>query len=249
MHIDLCLLATDLNKLYYNLYPYIKKAWNKMNIDTKLILISNFIPDILKKYSDDIILFKPIVNIHSAYIAQVIRILYPCLFINKNILISDIDIIPLNKNYFNNDYIKNISNEKFIVFRDVYIKKDMNAICYNLANSNVWKKIFKINNEIDIINKLKKWYNPEYNGKKNCLGWFTDQKILFKYLHFNEKDVIYLNDKDLKFNRLDKRNKKYIIDNLNLIYNNIKSGYYTDFHIIRPYHKYTVIIKRILDLI
>lgn len=249
MHIDLCLLATDLNKLYYNLYPYIKKAWNKMNIDTKLILISNFIPDILKEYSDDIILFKPIDNIHSAYIAQVIRILYPCLFINKNILISDIDIIPLNKNYFNNDYIKNISNEKFIVFRDVYIKTNMIAICYNLANSNVWKKIFKINNEIDIINKLKEWYNPEYDGKKNCLGWFTDQKILFKYLHFNEKYVIYLNDKDLKFNRLDKRNKKYIIDNLNLIYNNIKSGYYTDFHIIRPYHKYTVIIKRILDLI
>lgn len=249
MIIDFCLLASDLNENYYGLYPYIKKAWSKLGIPTKLILISSFIPDILEKYNDDIILFKPINNMHTAFQAQTIRALYPCIFENKNIIISDMDIIPLNKTYFI-DNIINIPNDKFIVFRDAYINDQMYAACYHLANSNLWKKVFSINTVEDIKNKLLKWYDTDYSGQKNCKGWFTDQKMLFKYLNkYANTDLLILEDNNMKFNRLDKRKKKFILDNLDLVYDNIKNNVYSDFHIIRPYTKYIPIINKIIDLI
>lgn len=249
MHIDFCLLASDLNETYYGLYPYVKKAWKKFGVETKLILIAENIPDLLKPYQSDIILFKPIENLHTAFQAQTIRVLYPCLFENKNIIISDMDIIPLSKNYFFGK-INEISEDKFIVYRDAYIEDEMYATCFHLANSKIWKSIFSINNEKELIERLKNWYNPEYNGKKNCQGWFTDQKMLFKYLNTIGKNyLVLLKDKDLNFNRLDKRKKKFIIENLEFVYNNIKNKQYTDFHVIRPYYKYTCIINKIIDLI
>ena len=35
MHIDFCLLASDLNDNYYGLYPYVKKAWKKIGIENR----------------------------------------------------------------------------------------------------------------------------------------------------------------------------------------------------------------------
>jgi len=245
MHIDFCLLASDLNDNYYGLYPYVKKAWKKIGIETKLILISDYIPDNLKQYECDITLFKPIENIHTAFQAQTIRLLYPCLFDNKNIIISDMDIIPLSKLYFT-EKIKNYSNDRFIVYRDAYIQNNMYAACYNLANSTIWKRIFSVNNENDVIQQIKSWYDPVYDGKKNCQGWFTDQKMLFKYLNTKGKAFLtILKDKELNFSRLDKRNRKYIVENLSLVYNDIKNKCYTDF----PYHKYIDIINSVIDLI
>lgn len=243
----MCLISSDLNEKYIGLYPYVRKAWLKMGIPTLLILIANEIPNELLIYSDEILLFKPIKNIHTAYIAQTIRILYPALIPNKNIIISDMDIIPLCKNYFINS-VKNIDDDKFVVYRNAYIKQEMYGICYNLANSNIWSSIFNINNINDVNQKLIKWYNPQYSGIKNCEGWFTDQKKLFEYLNkYDKNKIIILEDNDLKFNRLDKRNKKYILDNIDHIYKNIYL--YTDFHVIRPYYKYIHIINKIIDLI
>ena len=47
-----------------------------------LILINDKIPDYLLKYKNDIILFKPIENMNTAFQAQCIRLLYPCLLNN-----------------------------------------------------------------------------------------------------------------------------------------------------------------------
>lgn len=249
MHIDFCLLSTDLNPTYYGLYPYVRKSWQKFGIKTKLIVIGETLPQILGCYKEEVILFKPIIGIHTAFQAQVIRLLYPCLYENQNIIISDIDIIPLNKKYFN-DSIKNVNIDKFIIYRDAYINNEMYAMCYNLANSNIWRKIFSINNENDIGIKIAEWYDQNYDGKKNCEGWFTDQKMLYKYVNKYEKDnIIILKDKDLNFNRLDKRNKKFIVENLDTIYDNVKGNIYSDFHVIRPFYKYTNIINKIIDLI
>lgn len=249
MHIDFCLLASDLNDNYFGLYPIIKNAWLKLGIETKLILISNYIPEILIKYSNDIILFEPIPNIHTAFIAQVIRLLYPCLFEKKNVIISDMDIIPLNKKYYL-DNIEKISDDKIIIYRDAYIDNKMYSMCYVLANSDLWRKTFYIRNVYDIKKKLIKWYSKDYNGQKNCTGWFTDQKKLFKYLNkFSSDKIVVLKDKDTGFKRLDKRQKKFILENLNCIYDNVKNKQYTDFHVIRPYYKYLHIINKIVDLI
>lgn len=256
MKIDIVLTSCNLNNYYLNLYPYVHKVWKeRFGLDLYLILISSTIPDNLIEYEKFIILFKPIDKINTTYVAQVIRILYPCLFDNLNILITDIDIFPISKKYFLTS-IENYSNDKFIAYTDRYIKNNMIAICYNIANSNVWKKIFNINNVGDINNILISNYNEKYTGTKNCDGWYSDQQLLYKYImdyiKINDDidSVVFLNDNDIGYKRLDgksanklleiKNNQSYILENMHT---------YSDFHIIRNYHVNLELFKNIIQSI
>ena len=250
MKIDFVLTSCNINEKYIEYFPIIHNLWkNSFNLEIKLILISDEIPDNLLEIADNIILFPPIDNIHSAYISQVIRILYPALFNNKNILITDCDIIPISKRYFINN-VGRYTDDKFISYRDAYLKQKMIAICYNLANSATWASIFNIKSEEDIRARLIEWYNPEYNGIKNCEGWYTDQKKLYEYVfNWTEKNdrFIQLRDNDLLFNRLDKRDRQYIIDNYKLILEKIRDKEYTDFHIYKNHHESPMILKEIIN--
>jgi hypothetical protein len=258
MKIDIVLTSCNLNTYYLNLYPYVFKVWKeRFNLDLYLILISDVIPDNLLEYKKFIILFEPIPKINTTYIAQVIRILYPCLFNNLNILITDIDIFPISKKYFLFS-IENYSNEQFVAYTNRYIKNNMIAICYNIANSNVWKKIFNIENIIDINNILISNYNENYTGKKNCEGWYTDQQLLFNYImeyikkrnNDDINNVIFLNDIDIGYKRLDGKsaNKLLEIKNNQLnILDNIDN--YSDFHIIRNYNSNLKLFEDIIQAI
>jgi hypothetical protein len=260
MKIDFVLTACDTNNYYLNLYPYVHKVWKEIfNLDCYLILINDNIPKNLEMYKQYIILYENKYNIHTVFIAQVIRILYPCLFDNKNILITDVDILPISYSYFI-ESISEYKNENFITYTDRYIKHDMFAICYNVANSKIWKEIFNINNIEDINEKLLKWFNKyainiketNYTGKKNCNGWFTDQKQLYKKcIKWNNitNKIIIMNDNNLKFNRLHKnqKNTEYIMKNKELILDNIKS--YTDIHVFRQYHKHINYLNKIIEKI
>ena len=70
------------------------------SVDIKIILIADTIPKKFLKYKNYIILFKPLENIFT-YISQYIRLLYPCILNYKNgILITDIDMVPMNRFLF-----------------------------------------------------------------------------------------------------------------------------------------------------
>ena len=171
------LVSSDMNKNYLSFFPIVHLLWNKLiGIKVKLILINNIIQKYLEKYKDDIILFRPIKNMNTAFQAQCIRLLYPCLFKDDDIiLISDIDILPINKSFFN---IK--VKDKFIIMRDAYQTQNMFGMCHNIAKSIIWRQVFKVYNEKDIILRLKDWYNKDYKINKVNQYWYTDQKKLIK---------------------------------------------------------------------
>ncbi|MBA42768.1 MAG: hypothetical protein CMF62_02020 [Magnetococcales bacterium] len=247
MKIDSILVSSNVCGHYLDLYPLVFRTWyDKFNIRCYLILIADKIPDNLKHLSDYIILFEPIPNLNDIYVAQVIRILYPALM-KGNVLISDVDIFPISKKYFI-DSLEDIDENKFITFTDRYVKQNMYAICYNVANSNIWRDIFKINNKNDIVIKLKEWYNESFDGTKNCNGWFTDQLMLYKYTNKWNKEtnnLIILEDKKLGFNRLDKRERNKIVKEFDKYKSDI--GNYTDFHCIKPYSKLKLYIKQLVN--
>ena len=250
MKIDIVLTSSDTSDHYLRLYPHIHKIWKeKFGLECKLILIANKIPDFLSKYNSSIILFPPIPGVHTAFIAQVIRILYPCLC-NKVVLVTDVDIFPISKSYFI-DSIASISNDKFVSYRSDCLNRKMISICFNVAHSDIWKGIFEINTIDEITNTIKTWYNTLslYNGKKNCEGWFTDQQKLYEYVMKWNKGIVLLSDNNLKFNRLDKRQRSYIISNINKVKYDIKNGMYTDFHCIKPYSRYKGLITDLTNVI
>jgi len=233
MKIDIVLSACTVNTRYVDNYEKIKKTWeNKFNARFILILISEnqTLPEKLQQYKDDIVIFY-IHNINPIFVAQCIRVLYPALFDNKNVLITDMDIIPVNINYFNKD-LEKYSDEHFITYTNRYMNQKMFAICYNLANSSTWSKLFNINSYQDIEKTLISWYDTNYNGTKNCPGWYTDQLKLFETIIGYNKLVIF-QDSDRNYNRLDKKHRKFAIQNTKLVYENVINNIYSDYHFIK----------------
>jgi len=247
------LTATDLNPTYYKFIPVFVSFWKKLfpSINIHIILIAEEIIDELKPFSEYIKIFKPIKNMKTAFIAQTIRILYPSLLNNSKggILITDMDIVPMNTSYYTKN-IKNYNENKFICYRPLScVGKDEMVICYNIAHPNVWKDIFNIDNENDIIETLTSIYDKNnYSGMHGGSGWFLDQLFLYsKTQEWNNKtnSLIILDDKDTRFKRLD-RNK--FPNNDTLLYNT-KNKLYTDYHLHRPFPNYKNIILNILKII
>ena len=266
MKIDLCLVASDLNTDYIDFFPLVLKAWKDIvGIDIKLILISDFLPENLIEYKNNIILFKPIENIPTAFQAQCIRILYPCI-LNKNIILSDMDLIPLNRTYYT-DNIEKYKEDSFIVYRNVLEDIKQYPICFCIANSKIWKEIFNINTEEDIRETLKLWYfqvpeNDYTISSSNSFGWAFDQIQLFYSINIWNKNIIKLDDSLTSFKRLDRilndydteykiryqKDANYIINNKEQIKQNINNGVYSDFHLPKPFIKYKDIIEYLLDI-
>lgn len=226
MIIDCVLTSSNINNLYLHFIPTFIKSWQKLlpHIDVKIILISDNIPDEYKSYENNIILFKPIENVSDVFISQYIRILYPSILKYKNgVLITDIDMLPINEKYFT-DTIKEYSENKFINYRD-FLTNCQYPICYNIATPLIWKKINNMENIDNIIEHIK--------SKKNIL-WDTDQR----YLHYlitkynnTTKNAILLKDENTHFKRLNRCTFK---KDFNIIKNKIYKKIYCDYHAERP---------------
>ena len=121
MILDCVLTSCNDNPMYCEFIPIFIKTWNKLypNVDVKIIFISDAIPDNLKEYNTNIILYKPEQNISTAFISQYIRLLYPAILTYINgILITDMDMLPMNRTYYTKN-IEEYSDSSFIYLRDV----------------------------------------------------------------------------------------------------------------------------------
>ena len=186
MKLDCILTAVNENTLYIDFVPIFIKTWNKLypSVDIKIVLIAKNIPENLKMYADNIILFEPLPNMYTAFISQYIRILYPSLLDYENgIIITDIDMLPMNTTYYTEN-IKNFSNDKFIYYREnICFNYEQLAMCYNVATNKVWKDIFQINSLEDVKKRLIDVYsNINYVNGHGKSGWSTDQIHLYHFV-------------------------------------------------------------------
>jgi hypothetical protein len=253
MKLDCVLTAVNENPLYITFIPFFIEVWNKLYpyIDIKIILIANKIPEKYISYKNNIILFSPITNISTSFISQYIRILYPCILnYNNGVLITDIDMIPMNRSYYT-DNIKNYDNNKFIYYREnVCFNANQIAMCYNIATPKIWSDIFNIKSENDIINRIKEVYeNINYVEGHGLSGWSTDQIDLFNYvINWDKKTncFIFLRENETGFKRLDRHT--FNINDEQII-KDIVNGIYTDYHCLRPFEQYKEINNKILQLL
>ena len=251
MILDCVLTACNTNETYINFIPMFVNAWNSLypNVDVKIVLVSKSIPPKFAKFAKYIILFDPIDQLSTAFISQYIRILYPALLpYQHGILITDIDMIPMNKLYFSKP-IEEIENNKFIAYRDVLLFKKQIAICYNIAKNVTWQNIFEIYSVEDIIERLKSVFSKiTYKGHGNT-GWETDQIHLYQYvMDWNKKttNLVVLSDINTHFNRLRRNLGVNVDDELEI---KIRSGKFTDYHCLRPYNKHQITNDKILGIL
>ena len=123
---DIVLTACNNNEKYLRLLPYIIRIWKeRFNVELKMILVNREIPEEYKRYEKNIILYDDYEEgINTAYIAQIIRIFYPALFEDKNIIITDMDIMPCKRGYIRNEEVERYDKSKFITYTSRYKKED-----------------------------------------------------------------------------------------------------------------------------
>jgi len=224
------------------------QMWGKLipEAQIKIILIADYVPEKFSQFSQNIILFKPLDNVKTEFISQYIRSLYPCILnFSQGVLITDMDMMPMNRSYYVNN-IEDITDNKFVYYRNVLLDIKEIAMCYNVATPKVWSEIFGINNLNDIKTYLQKTYaRIQYDGLHGGTGWNTDQLDLYtQVMNWNSKtgNFISLSDDQTGYKRLD-RIAMPALDNKEL--KKIKNGYYSDYHAMRPYNEFRDINKLI----
>tara|TARA_R110000824_G_scaffold76923_1_gene194776 strand:+ start:133 stop:948 length:816 start_codon:yes stop_codon:yes gene_type:complete len=217
MKLDRAIIACDGATALLDFWSLAASSWKTIDVTPTLVLVEKHDEDLVvdETLGEVIRLKLPDDEIHSAFAAQAVRLLAPCLYPDENITLADIDIMPLNKNYFSEN-IKTRDDNSFIQLRYGVVARDEIAMCWNVAKGRVWADIFDLwdidfnNYEDRFIEILRAWHPEGYNGRSPRGLWGTDQKLLFRYVKRWEEDNnrsrhVKLRDSDTGFNRLDHR--------------------------------------------
>jgi hypothetical protein len=241
MKIEKVILASNDNLDYLEFWPVVSAAWKKIDIEPVLFYTGKD-KNIIKKGAGQVVHCENI-GIDSVFHAQCIRLLAPSLFPNDICIISDIDDLPLNYNFFHGN-VGPYDEEKFIIFRPDVCGRDQTSMCWNVAKGKVWGEIFNVNNWKEINQTLLSWFPKDY--KVFGSGWFTDQIILRKYIDAWESQdkIVRLHDTRTGFYRLDRHENSL---NHTTTYKENMKNRYSDFHMPRPFKQYQEYIQHVFD--
>lgn len=230
MKIDYAIMGSNLDPMYLDFWPIISKVWKEIfDITPVLGLIcdedSDFIQDeygLIKKY-------KAIDGVNTGFQSQIVRH-YLTKELNGNIIISDIDMVPLSKQYFI-DQVTTFDPLKIYVMSSDNDECNQNKeipMCYNISDSQTFARMLELDDTWEsFVNRLNLM----------GFGWTTDQNYLWlkiqKAIQNNPSDVVLL--KRGWSVGADRR-----IDRLWWSYDQklVKDGHYIDSHLLRPYNKY-----------
>jgi hypothetical protein len=229
MKINYAVMSSNLNPMYLDFWPIISKTWKEVfNITPVLGLICNEDSDFIEDEHGLVKKFKLIEGIDSSSQSQILR-LYLTKQLEGNIIISDIDIAPLSKEYFINQ-VKDFDVSKIYSMSsdDPSVQNKEIPMCYNISDSQLFSKMLELDNTwVEFANRLNSM----------GFGWCTDQKYLWlklqEYYSNNPNDIVFLNRgwANNSVKRIDRSNWSYSPEL-------VRSGYYIDSHLLRPYSYY-----------
>lgn len=154
------LLAADIlsdNICFFDILFYFWK--DILDIDIKLLLIADKLPNLLRPFRKNIILFKPLENIDIQIQTDLLKYVYPSILddYNSNFIVTDIKRIGLNKDFFNqltnNDNFDLTSNIYVLEKNYIYTNKSISRKIFNIKNLNDIRNFIKNNTTIDNFNK------------------------------------------------------------------------------------------------
>lgn len=180
MKLSCALVACNENPHYLQYWPIVKRAWLEIvGIPCVMIYVGETVPDILK-VDPAVIHFPHIPQWPTATQAQVIRLLFPALLqCDGAIVISDMDIIPIQRDFFVKGFEQFQSNQ-FVSLRGIDEIEQQVYMCYVGATPQTWRDCFGIQSTNDIRTKLTEWANGiQADGTRGGQGWCTDQQLLY----------------------------------------------------------------------
>jgi hypothetical protein len=251
MKLSCVLVACNENPHYVQFWPIVKKAWWELaQLPCIMVYVGSEIPEELK-HDPAVIHWKPIPAWPTATQAQCIRLLYPALLkCDGAVLLSDMDMIPLQKDFFLKDWFELFQESQFVSLRGIDEVEKQIYMCYVGATPTVWSELFKIQSMEDIYRTMNAWATQSpADGSHGGLGWCTDQIILYntvKELQVKNPEKLGLLPWTQSIPRLDRGNPYEWLQWNSLLEAKLEGNAYVDFH-MPPYNQFKQQIDAILE--
>ncbi len=235
MGITRVILSSDNNEQYLQFWDTVSEAWNKfVGIRPVLFVISD--KDLnLSTENGDVVYQKPVSGVPTAQQAQIIRFFGATKYPNERCLISDLDMLPLQSEYFKNP-AKQLDKDTILFYSaDAYLPGNPAypafPMCYMSATGETFEQILGAN--------LASFSSEVVNWMTRSYGWYTDEKVFFeKWYQWSEKEkrTAVLNrgfnrGPAITMRRVDRSENSFYDESI------LSSGGYIDYHMPRPFSK------------
>lgn len=230
MKIDYVVISSDNNPMYKDFYPIVAQRWLDLGFKTYYVNITDR-DEIINNEFGIYHCVKSLGFVSSGFQSQVVR-LFASKFIDGNLLMSDIDMLPINAEYYK-QYIDELTDENMIIYSgQPYGNVPYYPMCYILSHSSNFKKYLDIENInfSDYCKMLSDNYGQDWN---------TDEHFMYDRFQSHLDKLVIKNNRDFS-RRVDRGNWTY---DTNLL----KNGYYIDSHMLRPYNTYKDKINKLID--
>jgi hypothetical protein len=237
MKINYAIVSSDCNPMYLDFWPIVRDLWIKLiKIKPILVLISD--KDLITHNDDHIIHEVKSVDGHSkAFQSQIVRMYITKYYSDSICITSDIDMLPLSHEYFNNITNEFDDNSLVILSSDAY-QSARYPLCYNVAKGYTFNEVLDLNCDFsEYCDRLSKYIQ----------GWDTDELYFGKCVNgFPDKERIVLLKRGwingMAKNRIDRAYWRYNIELL-------RSGNYIDCHSLRPYSTYKEEVDKLINIL
>lgn len=240
MNLKYVLLGSDTNPFYLDFWPIVSKVWKEVfQIEPVLGLISDEESELIKDEYGLIKKFKKVEGIDLGLQSQIVRF-YLNNYLEGFSLISDIDMLPLSKIYFEGTCSR-LNKENLMVLSSdnpECSSEQMYPMCYIASHTDTFKKVFDLNVSWEEFCTILNSRNE---------SWYTDQKYLYEKVndfHRKTNNVVFLKRgwNGQASRRIDRINWTYDPDK-------VKRGFYIDSHLLRPYSEYSTNINDLVNLL
>lgn len=248
MHIDRVILSSNDNKKYLDFWNIVSESWVKIaNIRPTLFVISRKDLNLNTKYGE-VYYQDPLENsdISTASQSQILRLFAASKFSEETCLISDLDMMPLQSKYFH-DEVESVPDNNIVFYSsDAYLPSGPSypafPMCYMLAKGKTFQEILGATYE-NFYEEIVEWMSHSH-------GWFTDEKVFYKKWNNWSNRLERTTLLRRGFNISDAHTMKRIDRAYNSFYNEemLRSGYYIDYHMPRPYSLHKNLVDRIYSI-
>ncbi len=222
MEIKYAIVSSDDNPMYYDFWPIVRDLWIKIGIKPIFAHITEG-EESVTEYGNYIIhKINPINGVNTGLQSQIIRMFLTKVYQDSVCITSDIDMLPLSKEYFTTITKDYNDNDMVILSADAYPNKVRYPICYNVGKGSTFGEILDF--DCTFEEYVRRLVNFNW-------GWDTDELYFGKMVNAfdNQERIIKLNrgwSSGVANNR---------IDRVRWSYNPHKMGEYIDSHSLRPY--------------
>jgi hypothetical protein len=228
--IEYVVISSDDNPMYKDFYPVVAKRWKDLGYKTYYVNITDS-DGITEDEYGIVHKMKALDFVSTGFQSQVVRLFCANLF-DGIMLTSDIDMLPINGDYYS-QYFTELTDENVIIYSgQPYGNVPYYPMCYVLSHSKNFRKYLGIED----------MSFEEYCRKLMRYGqaWNTDENFMYDmFQNHMEKMVVKERDINRRVNR-----GAWAYD-LRLL----KDGYYIDSHMLRPYSVYKREIDKLIEML